>query len=527
MSAVSKEKGGVISAGSPCDLPRNERQIAYIQRASKNQVLTTHTLKDPLTDQMFAIMQEAKVGDRYGKFVRDTRLAPEPAFFLARDRQLLDIKRFCTVPSGFSILTVDPTFKLGNFDVTPITYHHQLLETVRYKTSPLFIGPTLIHYRKTFNTYVFFASSLIGLHRDLQGVRAFGTDGEKALADAFKHEFRYATHLTCFIHFRRNIKMRLHEQKFPDSAAREILDDIFGCQQGEVFSEGLADSTTDDEFEAKLASLESRWGKIEESNVGAQPVFFRWFVQHKAETMKSTMLRPIREQAGLGNPPQPFTTNASETVNSVLKSHVNYKSSQLLEFVGKLKDVVDEQEREIERAVIGRGKYRFKMQYSHLMVPESKWFKMTESQRRAHLDKVATSEIEPSATSSTLFSCSTETIAPPLTHSDSNARQSLSTSSSSTPRQLSVDMTSVAAEVTIPQPCLQGIWKKAEELLNSQGSITAAPGNSEEARMVLSRSGQRPHLVVPCKGGKYKCDPDCANFKSLGICSHTGCSRSE
>ena len=45
--------------------------------------------------------------------------------------------------------------------------------------------------------------------------------------------------------------------------------------------------------------------------------------------------------------------------------------------------------------------------------------------------------------------------------------------------------------------------------------------NSEEARMVLSRSGQRPHLVVPCKGGKYKCDPDCANFKSLGICSHS------
>ena len=179
--------------------------------------------------------------------------------------------------------------------------------------------------------------------------------------------------------------------------------------------------------------------------------------------MKSTMLRPIREQAGLGNPPQPFTTNANETVNSVLKFHVNYKSSQLLEFVGKLKDVVDEQEQEIERAVIGRGKYRFKMQY---MVPESKCFKMTESQRRAHLDKVTTSVIERSATSSTLFSCSPETTAPPLTYSDSNACQ---TSSSTTPQQLSVDMTSVAGEVTIPQPCLQGIWKKAEEL------PTAAP----------------------------------------------------
>ena len=359
ISAVSKVKGGVISAGSPCDLPRNERQIAYIQHASKNQVMTTPTLKDPLTDQVFAIMQEEKGGDYSGKFVRDTRLAPEPAFILARDRQLLDIERFCTVPSGFSILTVDPTFNLGDFDVTPV-------------------GQTLIHYWKTFHTYVFFASSLIGLCRGLRNVRAFGTDGEKALADAFAHEFRYATHLTCFTHIRRNIKMRLHEQKFPESAAREILNDVFGCQQGEVFSEGLADTMSNDEFEAKLATLESRWGKIEESNAGTQPGFFGWSVQHKAETMKSTMLRPIREQAGLGSPPQPFTTNASETVNSVLKSHVNYKSSQVLGFVGKLKDVVDEQEREIKRAVIGRGTYQFRTQYSHFMVPELKWFRMIE-----------------------------------------------------------------------------------------------------------------------------------------------------
>lgn len=112
------------------------------------------------------------MGDHYGKFVRDT-LAPEPAFVLARDRQLLGIERYCTVPSGFSILSVDPTFNLGDFDVTPITYHHQLLETIRYKTSPLFIGPTLIHYQKTFHTYVFFASSLIGLCRGLRGVHAF------------------------------------------------------------------------------------------------------------------------------------------------------------------------------------------------------------------------------------------------------------------------------------------------------------------------------------------------------------------
>ena len=45
--------------------------------------------------------------------------SPEPAFVLARDRQLHDLVRFCTVAEGFSILTVDPTFNLGDFDVTP------------------------------------------------------------------------------------------------------------------------------------------------------------------------------------------------------------------------------------------------------------------------------------------------------------------------------------------------------------------------------------------------------------------------
>ena len=52
-------------------------------------------------------MQSAKEEDFMGKFVCETRPSLEPAFILARDRQLDDLVRFCTV-TGFSILTVDP-----------------------------------------------------------------------------------------------------------------------------------------------------------------------------------------------------------------------------------------------------------------------------------------------------------------------------------------------------------------------------------------------------------------------------------
>lgn len=145
-------------------------------------------------------MLSAKSQDVNGKFIRDTRPCPEPAFIVARDRQLDDLVRFCTPSSVFSVLTVNPTFNLADFDVTPITYCYCLLKSLRTNNSPVFIGPTLIHYKKTFASYLFFASSLIDLRRELQGVRAFGTDGEKPLADTFSHEFRYAVRLTCFIH---------------------------------------------------------------------------------------------------------------------------------------------------------------------------------------------------------------------------------------------------------------------------------------------------------------------------------------
>ena len=82
------------------------------------------------------------------KFVRETRPSPEPAFVLARDQQLDDPVRFCTIiiiAKQFSILRVDPTFNLGYFDVTPTTYKHCLM-TVRSRNSPVFVGPAIIHY---------------------------------------------------------------------------------------------------------------------------------------------------------------------------------------------------------------------------------------------------------------------------------------------------------------------------------------------------------------------------------------------
>ena len=282
ISIVSAKVGGVLSASSPCELPCNERQVTYLKRCSSLVKCGQSSGSDVLADQVFTMMQQAKIGDHSGKFVRDTRPSPEPAFVLARDRQLDDVVRFCTPSSSFSILTVDPTFNLGEFDVTPTAYQNLLLQSVRYGTSPIFIGPTTIHYRKTFHTYLFFAATLIGLRRELQWLRAFGTDGEKALGDAFAHEFHFAVRLTCFIHCRRNIKERLHDQHFSESEMKNGLDDIFGCKHEDVFAEGLVDANSENEFDKKLETLQERWKAIKERNAAIKPGFGSWFSQYKA-----------------------------------------------------------------------------------------------------------------------------------------------------------------------------------------------------------------------------------------------------
>jgi len=85
-----------------------------------------------------------------------------------------------------------------------------------------------------------------------------------------------------------------------------------------------------------------------------------------------SMLRSVREESGLGSPPSEFTTNACETANSMLKNQVNYKRSDMINFLRKLNELISEQEREIERAIIGRGKYELRPQYQSFHMPETK-----------------------------------------------------------------------------------------------------------------------------------------------------------
>lgn len=373
---VSNEAGGIMNATSAGALPRNRQQVKDVRKKMVGK-------QD--FDPLYSVMYMCKEGEGASKdpFVRNVNAAPYPMMVIALQYSLEDLVRFCTLSKNFSILGVDPTFCLGDFDVTVTTYRHLLLRNTA-GSSPVMFGPLFIHVRKDFATYHFFSSTLVGQRPQLSSLLAFGTDGELALENALATSFPKAQHVRCFLHFRQNIECKLRELNIPKAVALEIVKDIMGCPT--QLQRGLLDAENEEEMDEMLTGFENRWKEFEKQ-YNSPPFFYIWFMKHCRNNVAKYMIQDVRIKAGLGSPPSPYYTNEVESKNRVLKEAVQYKSSQLPEFVEKMKLLMEEQKREIERAVIGAGEYRLREEYKNLAVNPSKWYRMSSEQRRRKIEK--------------------------------------------------------------------------------------------------------------------------------------------
>ena len=77
-------------------------------------------------------------------------------------------------------------------------------------------------------------------------------------------------------------------------------------------------------FYKKLEEMRKIWEAKEKESSDCIPGFYSWFCEHKVDSIVSGMLKPVREEAGLGSPPSSFTTNASESLNAMLKRKVDF-----------------------------------------------------------------------------------------------------------------------------------------------------------------------------------------------------------
>ncbi len=131
-----------------------------------------------------------------------------------------------------------------------------------------------------------------------------------------------------------------------------------------------------------------------------QTNFHTWFVKYKAEEFRRCTLRSLREDVGLGSPPVGFYPNDSESINALLKESLNYKKQQWAIFNEKMKKIVDQQQQEVEKSIIGYGEYQLRGHYSFLAVPEEKWFSMSKEQRMQCIKKLNTCTVRTQVTTS-------------------------------------------------------------------------------------------------------------------------------
>jgi hypothetical protein len=156
-------------------------------------------------------------------------------------------------------------------------------------------------------------------------------------------------------------------------------------------------------------------------------------------------------------------------MNTMLKRKTDYKRYELPVFIEKVRELVKKHNREVERSVIGRGKYRLREQYHSSEVPESKWFVMNLKQREKHLSQVHSTQV---------FEANHDCLqSDDLASSPSAATGcTVPEQASSTQSILSVDLEKAAQHVTVPFKCLEGIWDKAIQPINSTNAMVNGPG---------------------------------------------------
>ena len=97
--------------------------------------------------------------------------------------------------------------------------------------------------------------------------------------------------------------------------------------------------------------------------------FFLWVVSEvQGRYAECSAICLVHEEAGLGNPPEMFSINASKCLNTAIKSNVDYQKNELNKFIEKMRCLVDDQQKEVEQAVCCQGKYTFRSNYQFVEV---------------------------------------------------------------------------------------------------------------------------------------------------------------
>jgi len=224
------------------------------------------------------------------------------------------------------------------------------------------------------------------------------------------------------------MERELQNEGVSQKEIERIITSLLGKECNGVRTMGLVDNDDDESFIASYNILKL---KLPER-------FVQWLETTKGryrslpDTMKRCMLRPIRTSAGLGDPPNQWTNNASECLHNVMKESLNNDVLDCATFLERVKEKVFQQQfNELVRGIRGLGEHRLISKKKHLQVSDSEWMRMSEKQRKSKIISILHS--------------------PHVTE----------VPNTSTSHQMSISYNDIKTHLEIPIYVLQRIWNEA------------------------------------------------------------------
>ena len=154
----------------------------------------------------------------------------------------------------------------------------------------------MLHFTEDEETFRRFCLELLAGNPKLTELKKIGVDMEEAIFNGFKGILTNLLKLYCVRHLSQRDEVAISKlleksNKSSDNKAqcqKEIRTDIYGHRMGEVYDFGLAEAFDEDDFNAKLASLKSRWESL-------CPGFFNWFVTHRKKEFVESVIVSARD----------------------------------------------------------------------------------------------------------------------------------------------------------------------------------------------------------------------------------------
>ena len=179
--------------------------------------------------------------------------------------------------------------------------------------------------------------------------------------------------------------MKLKALNISETTKKNIQQEILGSEFGGKRVQGLVDCKNVAEFEQNYIAKESQLP--EEVR--------QWMVTSKGrhrsmkDTLQHCMLKTVRIAAGLGNPPNKWDNQRTESINNIIKeaadNHVTDHAT-----IHKILEtrVIQQQENKYIKAIYNMGEYRLAPEFQKFLVTPVAWSQKTPEQQREHVRKV-------------------------------------------------------------------------------------------------------------------------------------------